>query len=199
MTGRATFKIWKNELILDYGGFTKADGSTVTRLYQFTTDPNPKILGPLKKRLSWEITMEYGFNARVGRTLDKVRCSTAHLDEGRPLELKPVELERDVRGHAEFADRGDQRFHRRRRQFRAGPLADQQLGAAGIEFGRAAFVILDMGLAMADDAAMRRAERGQGEAVRGRAGRHPKRLDIALEQSGEGRIQPLASLAGGPL
>src|SRR5262249_45377773 len=47
------------------------------------TDPNPKILGPLKKRLSWEVTMEYGFNARVGRTLDKVRCSTARLDEGR--------------------------------------------------------------------------------------------------------------------
>src|SRR5262249_15506090 len=45
--------------------------------------PNPKILGPLKKRLAWEITMEYGFNARVGRTLDKVRCSTARLDEGR--------------------------------------------------------------------------------------------------------------------
>jgi DEAD/DEAH box helicase domain-containing protein len=27
--------------------------------------------------------MEFGFNARVGRTLDKVRCSTARLDEGR--------------------------------------------------------------------------------------------------------------------
>ena len=47
------------------------------------TDPDPKILGPLKKRLSWEISMEFGFNARVGRTLDKVRCSTARLDEGR--------------------------------------------------------------------------------------------------------------------
>ena len=45
--------------------------------------PTPKILGPLKKRLSWEVTMEFGFNARVGRTLDKVRCSTARLDEGR--------------------------------------------------------------------------------------------------------------------
>ena len=44
--------------------------------------PDPKILGPLKKRLSWEVTMEFGFNARVGRTLDKVRCSTARLDEG---------------------------------------------------------------------------------------------------------------------
>src|SRR5256886_9112478 len=29
------------------------------------TDPDPKILGPLKKRLSWEITMEFGF--KIGR------------------------------------------------------------------------------------------------------------------------------------
>jgi DEAD/DEAH box helicase domain-containing protein len=50
---------------------------------QNPTDPDPKILGQLKKRLSWEITMEFGFNARVGRTLDKVRCSTARLDEDR--------------------------------------------------------------------------------------------------------------------
>ena len=27
--------------------------------------------------------MEFGFNARVGRTLDKVRCSTARLDEAK--------------------------------------------------------------------------------------------------------------------
>ena len=47
------------------------------------TNPDPKILGPLKKRLSWEVTMEFGFNARVGRTLDKVRCSTARLDDER--------------------------------------------------------------------------------------------------------------------
>ena len=34
MTGHATWKIWKNEFILDYGGLTKADGSsTITRLY----------------------------------------------------------------------------------------------------------------------------------------------------------------------
>lgn len=42
MTGRAAFKIWKNEFVLDYGGYVKPDGSTITRLYQFTTDPNPK-------------------------------------------------------------------------------------------------------------------------------------------------------------
>ncbi len=50
---------------------------------QKPTDREPRVLGPLKKRLSWEITMEFGFNARVGRTLDKVLCSTARLDEGR--------------------------------------------------------------------------------------------------------------------
>ena len=33
--------------------------------------PTPRILGPLEKRLSWEVAMEFGFNARVGRTLDK--------------------------------------------------------------------------------------------------------------------------------
>ena len=45
--------------------------------------PDPKIIGPMKKRLSWEATMEFGFSARVGRTLDKVRCSTARLDEAK--------------------------------------------------------------------------------------------------------------------
>jgi len=34
----------------------------------------------LIKRVSWEICMEYGFNARVGRTLDKVGCSTAYFE-----------------------------------------------------------------------------------------------------------------------
>lgn len=34
----------------------------------------------LHKRLSWEITMEYGFSARIGRTLDKVRSSTVFVD-----------------------------------------------------------------------------------------------------------------------
>ena len=34
----------------------------------------------LEQRMAWEITMEYGFNARVGRTLDKVGCSTVAVD-----------------------------------------------------------------------------------------------------------------------
>ena len=46
-----------------------------------------KLLQKLRKRLSWELAMEYGFNARVGRTLDKVRCSTARLN---PQKLQPV-------------------------------------------------------------------------------------------------------------
>ena len=42
MTGRASWKIWKNQFILDYSGITKADGSTTSRLYSFATDANPK-------------------------------------------------------------------------------------------------------------------------------------------------------------
>lgn len=42
MTGRATWKLWKNEFVLDYGGYVLPNGSTITRLYQFTTDPDPK-------------------------------------------------------------------------------------------------------------------------------------------------------------
>ncbi len=45
MTGRAAWKIWKNEFLLDYSGLSKQDGtSTISRHYQFTTDPNPKKL-----------------------------------------------------------------------------------------------------------------------------------------------------------
>jgi DEAD/DEAH box helicase domain-containing protein len=42
-----------------------------------------KLMDKFRTRLSWEIAMEYGFNARVGRTLDKVRCSTAAPDPER--------------------------------------------------------------------------------------------------------------------
>jgi hypothetical protein len=43
MTGRASWKIWKNEFLLDYSGLSQANGtSTVSRLYQVATDPNPK-------------------------------------------------------------------------------------------------------------------------------------------------------------
>jgi hypothetical protein len=43
MTGHASWKLWKNEFLLDYGGLTTAPGkSTTARLYSFVTDPNPK-------------------------------------------------------------------------------------------------------------------------------------------------------------
>src|SRR3546814_10476166 len=57
-------------------------------------------------------------------------------------------------------------------QLGAGAVREPQLGAVGVEFGRAAFVILDMRVAVADDAAVRRAERGEREAVRRGAARH---------------------------
>jgi len=37
----------------------------------------------LRSRISWEICMEYGFNARLGRSLEKVGSSTAALDQQR--------------------------------------------------------------------------------------------------------------------
>jgi hypothetical protein len=43
VTGRATWKLWKNEFLLDYGGLTPKYGqTTTTRTYSFLTDPNPK-------------------------------------------------------------------------------------------------------------------------------------------------------------
>lgn len=37
----------------------------------------------VEKRIGWEIFNEYGFNARIGRTLEKTGSSVAHLDPGR--------------------------------------------------------------------------------------------------------------------
>lgn len=43
MAGRASWKIWKNDFLLDYGGLlTKTGEETIYRLYSFTTDTNPK-------------------------------------------------------------------------------------------------------------------------------------------------------------
>ena len=42
MTGRASWKIWKNQFLLDYSGDTKMTATTTSRLYSFATDPNPK-------------------------------------------------------------------------------------------------------------------------------------------------------------
>ncbi len=40
----------------------------------------PGLAKDLRLRLSWEVTMEYGFNARLGRSLEKVGSSTALID-----------------------------------------------------------------------------------------------------------------------
>ena len=46
MTGHAEWKMWKHEFLLDYGGFSKLEGlsltETVARTYSFKTDPDPK-------------------------------------------------------------------------------------------------------------------------------------------------------------
>lgn len=39
----------------------------------------PALLGDLRQRLSWEVAMEYGFTARLGRSLEKVCSSTAYV------------------------------------------------------------------------------------------------------------------------
>lgn len=42
--------------------------------------PGSKLFDDLRRRISWEITSEYGFNCRIGRTLEKTGCSIASLD-----------------------------------------------------------------------------------------------------------------------
>lgn len=49
MTGHATWKLWKNQFTLDYGSQAKDNAGkttdvTISRLYAFTTDPNPSRL-----------------------------------------------------------------------------------------------------------------------------------------------------------
>src|SRR3546814_3714530 len=66
-------------------------------------------------------------------------------------------------------------------QLGAGAVREPQLGAVGVEFGRAAFVILDMRVAVADDAAVRRAERGEREAVRRGAARRSEEHTSELQ------------------
>ena len=48
----------------------------------------PQLYEILKSRLSWEITAEYGYNARIGRTLEKNRCSTIYI----PPEIADVAI-----------------------------------------------------------------------------------------------------------
>lgn len=55
--------------------------SSYEEFMQGNPGPMPAHLeNDLFKRLSWEVMMEYGFTARIGRSLEKVGSSTAYLD-----------------------------------------------------------------------------------------------------------------------
>jgi len=43
-------------------------------------DSDPELREILAARLSWEVAMEFGYSAKVGRTLEKTGCSTASID-----------------------------------------------------------------------------------------------------------------------
>jgi DEAD/DEAH box helicase domain-containing protein len=45
-----------------------------------TNNITPELDEIFKNRLSWEITAEYGYNSRIGRTLEKTGCSVAFID-----------------------------------------------------------------------------------------------------------------------
>ena len=90
------------------------------------------------------------------------------------------------------ADRRAMRFHGFRRQPGPWPVEQHQLGTAGEETGRARLVLLDMRLAVADHALMRRTHGCKRQTIGGGTGRYPERLDIGFEEVGKGRIQPRA-------
>src|SRR3546814_12096269 len=71
-------------------------------------------------------------------------------------------------------------LNRLRRQLRALSLAQQQLGAMGVDFWRAALVIPDMGVALADDARVGWPERRPRPRVARRPRRPPYRPDAPL-------------------
>ena len=71
------------------------------------------------------------------------------------------------------ADRVDHALDRLRGQLRAFAIGEHQLGAVGVEAGRAAFVHFDMGFAVADHAAVGRDHGGKCEAIGCRAGGNP--------------------------
>lgn len=52
-----------------------------------------KLRQQVESRISWEIYSEYGFNARIGRTLEKTHSSVAHPDPGLLDRLLPNLLE----------------------------------------------------------------------------------------------------------
>lgn len=51
---------------------------------------NSRLLECIENRMQWEVCAEFGFNSRIGRTLEKAQCSIAHPDPellGRALDL----------------------------------------------------------------------------------------------------------------
>lgn len=63
--------------------FMPPDLQEMTQYRQYLDGPAqplpPDLYRALRRRLSWEVAMEYGFNARVGRSLEKVGSSTAYI------------------------------------------------------------------------------------------------------------------------
>ena len=61
-------------------------------------------------------------------------------------------------------------------------------------------ILLDMGELVAQDRAMRRAKRGEAEAIRRRSSRHPQRADLLAEQVGKNPVEllrPAVAVIGG--
>lgn len=73
------------------------DLKDIPEFVEFQTRPRAQLPAKLEKsflqRLSWEITAEYGFNAGVGRTLERTGCSTVYPDLTRLHEAQQRLLE----------------------------------------------------------------------------------------------------------
>jgi hypothetical protein len=78
-----------------------------------------------------------------------------------------------------------------RRQLGVLAIGQQQLGTMGEKARRAALVILDMSVAVADHSAIRLHHRRQSKAVGRRTAGHPDRADRATEQRRKGFVQRL--------
>ncbi len=52
-----------------------------------------KLPEDLDRRISWEITSEYGFNSRIGRTLEKTGCSIAFVERERLKQAAATSLD----------------------------------------------------------------------------------------------------------
>ena len=93
------------------------------------------------------------------------------------------------------ADRIDHVANRLRGQLRAvaaiASTGEKQLGTMEVEAGRPALVHLDMRLAVADHAAMRRAHRRQRKAIGRRTRGDPQDGGFAPEQLGKSCVEPL--------